>query len=134
MAGLNHESWNFTAWVCGLIMGALIASSHTLLTDRRLFLVEILLLIVSGFLLTIVRPERPWERGLAIWLGYFVISEIREIYVSLHPSPSANYPIPAAIWFVLVAPLFALSGAGAFLGAWIGHLLRNFLNWFDGPP
>jgi hypothetical protein len=128
MAGLNHESWNFTAWICGLIMGALIAISHTFLTDRHLFLVEILLLIASGFLLTVVRPERPWERGLAIWLGYFVISEIREIYVSLHPSPSANLPFPSVIWFALVAPLFALVGASAFLGAWPGRLLRNFLN------
>jgi len=125
MAGLNYESWNFTAWICGLIMGALIASGHTFLTDRHLLLVEILLLIVSGFLLAIVKPERPWERGLAIWLGYFVISEIREIYVSLHPSPSANLPLPAAIWFALVAPLFALFGVSAFLGAWIGHLLKK---------
>jgi hypothetical protein len=127
MAGLNHESWNCIVLVCGLIMGALIASSHTFLTDRHLFLVEILLLIVSGFLLTIVRPERPWKWGLAIWLGYFVISEIREIYDCLHTPPSTNLPLPIPIILALFTVFFALYGGTAFLGAWLGYLLSNFL-------
>ncbi len=128
MAGLNHESWSFIVLICGLIMGALIGSSHTFLADRHLFLVEILLLIVSGFLLAIVRPERPWKCGLAIWLGYFVISEIREIYSCLHTNPSVNLPLPIPIIFVAFTVIFALCGGIAFLGAWLGHLLRNFLN------
>jgi hypothetical protein len=127
MAGLNHESWNFIVLVCGLIMGALIASSHTFLADRHLFLVEILFLIVSGFLLTVVRPERPWKWGLAIWLGYFVISEIREIYDCLHTPTSTNLPLPIPIILVLFTVLFALYGGTTFLGAWLGYLLRNFL-------
>ena len=127
MAGLNHESWNFIVLICGLIMGALIGSSHTFLVDRHLFLVEILLLIVSGFLLTIVWPERPCKYGLAIWLGYFVISEIREFYVCLHPNPSANLPLPTPIIFAGVSVLFALCGGIAFLGAWLGYLLRILL-------
>jgi|SRR5215475_5525699 len=124
MADLNHESWNLIVWICGLIFGAFIASCHTFLTDRHLFLVEILLLIVSGFLLTIVRHERPWKWGLAIWLGYFVISERREIYLSLHPNPSANLPLPIPLIFVGNTIMFAIFGGLAFLGAWLGHLLR----------
>ena len=127
MAGLNNESWNYIAWICGLIMGALIASNHTFLTDRHLFLVELMLLILSGLLLTIVRPESPWKWGLAIWLGYFVISEIREFYVCLHPNPSANLPLPTPIIFAGVSVLFALCGGIAFLGAWLGYLLRILL-------
>ena len=127
MAGLNHESWSFIVLICGLIMGALIGSSHTFLTDRHLFQVEVLLLIVSGFLLTIVRPERPWKCGLAIWLGYFVISEIRAIYDCLHTSPSTNLPLPIPTILAALAVLFALCGGIAFLGAWLGYLLRNIL-------
>ena len=127
MAGLNHESWNYIAWICGLIMGALIASNHTFLTDRHLFLVELMLLILSGLLLTIVRPECPWKWGLAIWLGYFVISEIREIYVSLHPNPSTNLPLPIPIIFVINTVMWALFGGIALLGTWLGRLLRSFI-------
>ena len=132
MAGLNHQFWNFIVWICGLIMGALIASSNTFLGDRHIFQVEIHLLILSGLLLAIVRPERPWEWGLAIGFGYFVISEIREIYISFHPNLSANLPLPIPIIFVgesvILALIGGIAGGIAFVGAWLGQLLRNFLN------
>ena len=123
MAGSNHLSWNLFVLISGSIMGSLIASSHNFLTDRHLFRVEILLLIVSGLVLTIVRPERPIRVGLAIWLGYFVISEIREICIFIQPGTSANIPLPLPFIFFMYSIFFAFFGSVAFLGAWLGHLL-----------
>ena len=125
MAGLNHESWNFNGWIYGLIMGALIAGSHNFLTDRHLFRIEILLLIISGFLLTIVGSSRPWEVGIAIWLGYFVTTEIRELFVFIQPNSSANIPLPLPFIFFIHTVFFALFGAAIFLGVLLAHFIKK---------